>query len=121
MEKKMSLSLSLYQCALCTLKFPFDKVKYSKDGKKLICIDCYAKLMKKDQKQANENNQKPGIKLRAGQTRDGSIKVMCANCNYKFFYRPNFNPICPYCGKKSIRKYEELTAEKLIKESSKDY
>ena len=120
MEKKMSLSL--YQCALCTLKFSFDKIKYSKDGKKLICIDCYNKIMKKDQKaQANENKQNFERRPRASQPKEEGIKVICVKCNYKFFYKPKLKPMCPYCGGNKLRKYEDLTAEKLIKESSRDY
>jgi|SRR3989338_1078238 len=119
MEKK--ISLSLYQCALCTLKFSFDKIKYSKDGKKIICVDCYNKIMKKEQKaQTDDHKQNFETKLRSSQPREGGIKVMCANCSYKFTYKPKpqLKPKCPYCGKGNIRKYEELTAEKLINEVS---
>lgn len=117
MEKR--ISTTLYQCALCTLKFPFDKIKYSKDGNKIICLDCYNKMMKKEQK--DEARQKNKSKLAESQPAGEGIKVMCANCSYKFTYRPKpqLKPKCPYCGKSNIRKYEELTADNLLNEAER--
>ncbi len=113
---KKKLTLSLYQCALCTLKFPVDKIKYSKDGKKLICIDCHNKLMKK--RDTDEARQKTETKQKVKQAEHESIKVMCVNCSYKFFYKPHLELMCPYCGSNKIRRYEKLTAQQLINESS---
>lgn len=117
MEK--SISATLYQCTLCTLKFPFDKVKYSKDGKRLICVECYNKILKKDQKDEEARQRKEA--RYASQPEGEAVKVMCVNCSYKFFYRPkpHLKPKCPYCSGNKIRRYEELTAEKLLNEASK--
>lgn len=120
MEK--SISTTSYQCAICTLNFPFDKMKYSQDGKRLICMECYNKILKKDQKDEDAKQRKESIA--STQSAGEGIKVMCVNCNYKFTYRPNrynpqLKPKCPYCGKSNIRKYEELTAEKLLNESER--
>lgn len=116
MEK--SIATTLYQCALCTLKFPFEKIKYSTDGKRIICIDCYSKVAKKSQK-ANEAKQRANPNSMA-QYEGKGVEVMCANCSYKFQYKPNFKPRCPYCGGSKIRKYENITANKLLQEASTD-
>lgn len=120
MEK--SMSTTSYRCTLCTLNFPFDKMKYSQDGKRLICMDCYNRILKKGQKDEEERQKKESIA--SAQSSGEGVGVMCVNCNYKFRYRlnphnPQVKPKCPYCGKTSLRKYEELTAEKLLNESEK--
>src|SRR3989338_7173455 len=116
MEK--SITTTLYKCALCTLKFPFEKIKYSTDGKRIICIDCYSKLTKNNQK-TDELKRRVNPNSMA-QYEGKGIEVMCANCNYKFHYKPNFKPTCPYCSGNKIVKYENITANNLLQEASTD-
>ena len=111
------ISTTLYQCTSCKLQFPFDKIKYSKDGNRIICLDCYNKIINKEERdKAMQKNES-----KFAQPASEGIKVMCVNCSYKFTYRPKpqLRPKCPYCGKNNIRKYEELTADKLLNEAEK--
>ena len=117
---QMESGVPLYTCNICKLEFTSNNIKYSPDGKKVICIRCYDKAYKKEQKP--ETARKSNIELRESSTRKeplhGSIMVICTHCKYKFNYRPHLKPLCPYCGKGTLKKYEEYTAQKLINDST---
>ncbi len=104
---------TLYMCALCRRKFRVGKIRYSKDGKRILCIDCYDHSSKKEFKKENT------LSLKQKEKKKDIIKLVCLSCNYKFLYDKNsrINLICPYCGSKRLSKYE-ITAEKLIEETS---
>ena len=105
----------LYSCSLCKLQFPSSRMRYASDGKKLVCLECFSKLYKKRQDTARESYEyKPAATLNT------PIMVICTHCRYKFHYKSNFKPICPYCGKAGLKKYEEFTAQKII-DSSRDF
>ena len=110
------MPLSHYVCSLCRLELSFNEVRYSPDGKRLVCNSCYSKMQKN--KQEHEASTRFGSVM--GKVPNaGAIDVMCTSCNYRFLYRKDLKPICPYCGNSSLRKYEELTAEKIIDEVGK--
>ena len=114
----------LYTCSLCRLQFPSAKMRYANDGKKLICVECFNKAYKKDQPDAPKEEKRlyeGAIEIASGPRapRAGSILVICAHCRYKFHYRLNLKPICPYCGKSGLKSYKEFTAQRILNESSK--
>ena len=117
----MKADFSKYMCTICKFSFGFDNMTYSSDGKKLICKDCYNIIAKRDNKLKIDAEK--GNKSAAGQSAaQDSIKVMCVDCKYKFFLRKESRivPKCPYCSKNRLAKYDELTADKLINEVSRD-
>lgn len=109
----MKKPLSLYTCSLCKLDFAFDRIKYSPDGKRIVCIPCYSKMLK--------NKQDMEIQAEASFTRkvpqSDSIDVLCTHCNYRFYYRKSLKPLCPYCGKSSLKRYEEMNAQNIINDA----
>lgn len=57
-------------------------------------------------------------KTSKGQVR--GISVICTHCNYKFLYKPKFNPICPYCGRSKLKSYENVEAQDLVDSSTEN-
>ena len=94
----------------------FNEVRYSPDGKRLVCNSCYSKMQKS--KQEDEEMARAGSVMRK-EPNPNAIDVLCAHCNYRFLYRKELKPICPYCGRASLKKYDELTADKIIDEADK--
>lgn len=119
----MKDDLSKYMCTICKFSFGFDSMTYTTDGKKLICKNCYNIIAKRNDKSALEANKarSPGASQSSSVAPD-SVKVMCVDCKYKFFLRTQSRiaPICPYCGKSRLAKYDELTADNLLNEVSRD-
>ncbi|MBI2523549.1 hypothetical protein HYW19_04095 [Candidatus Woesearchaeota archaeon] len=114
----------LYTCSLCKLEFPSAKMRYAQDGKKLICIECFNKVYKKKQQEQVAIKEKQSYEYSNPSSTSGTILnkpilVICTHCRYKFHYKANFKPFCPYCGKSSLRKYEEFTAQKILNDSAK--
>lgn len=111
----------LYSCSLCKLEFPSPKMRYAHDGKKLICLECFNKVYKKKQQQTLEkekqsyeySKQSPASRAILNKP----ILVICTHCRYKFHYKANFKPFCPYCGKSGLKKYEEFTAQNILNDS----
>lgn len=101
----------LYMCSECKGKFKFEDVRYSSDGKKVICKDCYSRV---------KNQGKNEVKVvLPNETVSDYVKLICTNCRYKFSLRKKsrFNLICPYCGGNQLIK-DDITADKLIRELS---
>ena len=114
---------ALYACALCKLQFPSNGMRYASDGKKLICLECFNKVYKKKQQQDIVKEKRPYEYPKPSSvsrpTLNKPLLVICTHCRYKFHYKANFKPFCPYCGKSSLRKYEEFTAQKILNDSAK--
>ena len=119
----MKDSLSKYMCEICKFSFGFDSMTYSTDGKKLICKDCYNIIAKRNDKPTLGENkaQSPAASQLSSATPD-RINVMCVDCEYKFSLRKEsrITPICPYCSKNRLAKYDELTADNLLNQVSRD-
>src|SRR3989344_3917015 len=114
----------LYACSLCKLEFPSAKMRYAHDGKKLMCLECYNKVYKKKQQEQATIKEKVSYEYSklspaSGAILNKTILVICTHCRYKFHYKANFKPFCPYCGKSTLRKYEEFTAQKILNDSAK--
>jgi len=113
----------LYACSLCKLQFPSNNMRYASDGKKLICLECFNKVYKKKQQQdLIKEKQSYEYSKQSPESRavlNKPILVICTHCRYKFHYKTNFKPFCPYCGKSSLKKYEEFTAQNILNDSAK--
>ncbi len=103
-----------YTCTICKGKFQFGDIRYSSDGKRIVCRGCYDKV-KKD---GSIKKKKIEIELKICKKSD-AIKLICIDCRYKFSWSKasRINLICPYCGSKRLMKNEN-TAEKLVEEAS---
>jgi len=108
-------------CSICKLNFEFSNIRYSNDGKTIVCRECYVKFTKADNKTAKVRNEKTGHATLQLSDAD-RIRVMCVDCRYKFSIKkePRTAPICPYCGKNRLTKYEDLTADKILNDASRD-
>lgn len=104
----------VYICNVCGKKFPFENIRYSIDGKRILCIGCHNKVMESKEK-------KRAVKFSAAKEPSDSIKIVCLDCKYHFSIRKGSKVRlrCPYCGNNRLAK-DNLTAEKLIEEVSKD-
>lgn len=102
-----------YICDGCKGKFRFKEIRYSSDGKRVVCKDCYSKGAMKNQKKKETSEVLPNKNI------SDSVKLICMNCRYKFSLRKKsrFSLICPYCGGKQLMK-DDITADKLIEEVS---
>jgi len=114
----------LYSCSLCKLEFPSAKMRYAHDGKKLICIECYNKVYKKKPQEQTAAKEKVSYEYSRQTPAPRAILnkpllVICTHCRYKFNYKANFKPFCPYCGKSALKKYEEFTAQNILNDATK--
>jgi DNA-directed RNA polymerase subunit RPC12/RpoP len=102
---------NLYLCTLCRGKFPFEKITYSHNGKRIVCKGCYEKIdIPKDVEHRVEVYEPK---------KTDKIKVICLKCRYKFTVQLNqrSNIMCPYCGGNRLMR-DEATAEKILSEVS---
>ena len=102
---------SLYTCALCKQEFPFGDVKYTDDGRKIVCSSCYGRH-KKDLERKNKIEEKS--------IKEEAIKVACNKCRYRFTLKKSSKQICPYCGGDDFSLYENYTAQKFIDETIRE-
>jgi len=102
-----------YVCTLCKGGFQFEDMRYSEDGKNLVCKPCYSlaiKLKKKKTETATDKKNKgPGLN-----------KFVCNDCGYRFSLKNTSRAslICPYCGRSKVGP-DFFTAEKLVSEASR--
>ena len=103
----------VYICNVCNKKFPFEDIRYSIDGKRILCIDCHNKIMEKNERKREVSS--------AAKELSNSVKLICLDCKYHFSIRKGSKVKlrCPYCGNNRLAK-DNLTAEKLIEEVSKE-
>src|SRR3989338_3819295 len=114
--KIMGSLLPLYMCSICRGKFKFGEIKYSPDGKSIVCLDCHSQLAKKD-----SEKEKSGAKSSSSSPNAHNlIKIICGNCRYKFNWRKSskLSLKCPYCGKSNLMK-RDVTDEKILEEVSR--
>ena len=94
---------TLYRCTKCSKEFPSSQIRYSSDGKKLVCVDC---LRLNTQKSGTE--AKPQI--------ENKEQYVCKKCSYKFKSKPKSNVTCPYCNSSNVSK-NKSNAQTLIADS----
>ena len=103
---------SSYICTICKGKFQFGDIRYSSDGKRIVCRGCYDKVKKDDNIKKKKGEPK-------GTKKSDATKLICIDCRYKFSWSKasRINLVCPYCGSKRLMRNEN-TAEKLVEEAS---
>ena len=122
---KNPFSSTLYRCAHCTGQFPFGDIRYTNDGKRIVCLDCYARIMKSSEQLKKEKDypktEKAKIAPLTNMAPDDGIKLICVDCRYKYTLKnpSSHRAICPYCGKNNLIK-DEITTDSLIEEASLD-
>jgi len=86
----------LISCTQCALKVPITQTTYNKNGKDLICFECYNKLAKGIEPEQYKTVQSAEYPRK--------INYKCMSCHYKFSRPENFpfTGICVYCGKKNV-------------------
>ena len=99
-----------YICNVCNKKFPFENIRYSIDGKRILCIDCYNKVAEKQEKKKETYS---AVK------EPESVKLVCLDCKYHFSIKKGSKVKlrCPYCSNSNLAK-DDMTAERLIEEVS---
>lgn len=107
----MGRASTLYMCSTCKGKFEFENIRYSNDGQRIVCKDCYNRVGKDQKKETKVVPQKERL--------PDSIKLVCMNCRYKFSLKRKsaIRVICPYCGGNQLMK-DDITADKLLQEVS---
>ena len=108
----MKMKNIVYMCDQCKNKFEFGNIRYTNDGKKLVCLGCYSKIKKQTE------TKKPEI-IEPVQHLPDVIKVICVKCRYKFSLnrKSKAKVMCPYCGGNNLM-IDGTTAEKLVEEAS---
>ena len=111
-------SSSEYLCALCRREFPFEHIRYSDDGKRLVCTNCYTPTSNREEQRSRkavsaEQGAAPAAKS------PQAIKYICNDCRYKFVIRPGsrVRHVCPYCGKNRLVE-DAFTADMLLEEAA---
>jgi hypothetical protein len=101
-----------YMCAVCRKNFAFEDIRYSNDGKRILCLSCYG--------QAPKNNKTTKIIISENKKQCDESKFICVNCRYKFSLKKSTKIalVCPYCGKDKIAKDESKSAAELVDEAS---
>ena len=102
-------------CSICKEHFPFGEIRYSGDGKRVICKECYGKAREKP----NKTSQSSQLTEKAPAE---AVKLICYDCRYKFSFKKGSTARlrCPYCGGDKLVR-DDLSAEKLVEEASKGY
>ena len=97
-------------CDRCKEYTDTNAMKYSKDGKKLLCIKCYTELY---EGQINVEKKQEDNPL--------SQHYICRKCRYKFkFKKDSYTKVnCPYCRSEDIEPINKLDADFLIGEAAK--
>ena len=121
---KKSISFDLYRCAHCTGEFQFGNIRYTNDGKRIVCLDCYNRLTKSSQITKKEYKKTGKTEIASEIASDiaaDSIKLICVNCRYKFSLKKATRAaiMCPYCGGNSLMR-DDISADKLIDELSQN-
>lgn len=108
---------ALYMCDQCKGKFDFGSIRYTSDGKKLVCLGCHDQLKKAAQATEAKN---PEIAEAAEPVSD-IVKVICVKCRYKFSLKRQSRArfMCPYCSGNNIIR-DDTTAERLLEEVSEE-
>ena len=103
-----------YSCTICKREFQYKDIRYSHDGKKIVCISCYSQLKDDAPKKTEIKIETPAL--------PETVRIICRDCRYKFSLKkaPRTNVICPYCGGNNLMK-DEITADKLLEEASQGY
>jgi len=134
---KKPFDSTLYLCAHCRGDFPFEKIRYANDGKRILCIDCYNNLARSSQL-LKENMQKGKIEAKGsiakgsiiaeekpnpsirqeivkGIAKDDKVRLICVDCRYKFSFNKGsrIKTLCPYCNSSNLMN-DNITTEKLI-------
>ena len=102
----------LYKCSLCRKEASFDNIRYSDDGKRIVCLECYTKKNSQQPPKYAENAE-------ISQKDEAHINLICKDCRYKFRIKKKQNTIikCPYCSSKSLMR-DEFDINKVIEEVS---
>lgn len=93
------------ECNNCGKRVIFTSMSYGRDGKSLLCNNCYKR-----------ENPDPATK-----DMKEKDKYVCNSCKYKFSVgKGKKNIMCPYCGKKNVSPASKLSADNILKESILD-
>lgn len=126
---KKSVSTTTYTCSSCRKEFPSEKIRYTQDGKRLICVECSTAVKGSVIKETNAlktssvtNVVKQQPKVVVAANPDAPVSLMCISCKYKFTTKKSklkSGVICPYCGKDKLMRNDTSATKlnKLISES----
>ncbi len=86
----------MHVCRHCHAKTPFELLLYDESAEALVCKSCVGK----------------GRAKKVETMKDTRTKMMCSNCNYRFYLNPKVSPRCPNCGESCIE--EAMSAQQIL-------
>jgi hypothetical protein len=109
-------------CNKCGNKAPANEMRYSVDGKRIICSKCQA-VEKGGVKEST--TQPKTIKGRyeepAAPKVEATVTYYCTNCRFKFSRRKEiYIRICPYCSKETISVVPNQSAQAYINKAGRE-
>lgn len=109
-------------CGRCKKRTSVSEMRYDKDGKSLICKECYA-YRYNNNKLESFGSERKMIKNEKKDPYEGMVvKYRCNICkqNFTLKRRADIRKRCPFCGRENITDQDtDLDADALIREASK--
>jgi hypothetical protein len=93
---------------MCKKKTPIKNMRYDKDGKSLLCMDCANRFTDK----TKQTTPPKSAETKKAKTELSELKIQyqCERCKYKFSRKKSWSENrCPYCGNIQIRQIENAT------------
>lgn len=103
------------KCNRCSKEVSLNYLRYDKNGKDLICFDCYIKQHPEAKNKSFQEVHKVDIKPKKKVPYETTTYV-CNDCSYKFELKKGTTVTkrCPYCSSGRIEKYVPVMADELI-------
>ncbi len=101
------------KCHRCGNMVGLQYVRYDKNGRDLICFDCYLKQHPEARSTSFRELHIVDINPRK---KGESKKYMCSSCGYKFYLKKGTPAAkrCPYCGSESVEEFVPVMADDLL-------
>jgi hypothetical protein len=108
-------------CGKCGAKEPANEMRYSIDGKRIICAKCQAIESGGVKGGTTQPTKLMGRDYEEPEPRQASVNYYCSNCRFKFSRNSKIDiRICPYCSKETISIVPKQTAQAFINKAGRE-